>query len=481
MEISGGREGGVTTIGPDICPTQFHGVSFINSAYKASLTVGDSCHEIGHFECDIDAAKAYDMEALRAFGLNALNLNFKYDIVERHPDNLIIKTTSGLLVSVDIVKSIAEYKLYAPMSMNKKIKSGIFTTNQSIITDNGPPMQDIHRPWTDRLMTCFQPTASFAYEITFPHQNSLGLNLTPFYVSNSVEGPGNGLGCLLVIDSTPFLSTIVHPGDILLKVNDCELVTGSDTFSFKEATIQVTKATAPRTLRFMRPGNRYNKFSPVELKLLSQDSYQPIARSHVVPGDPPAQGMGQTYKLQLAHLDPQAPSAIRRAVNGKKVVWEVVQSLPPGSSASMSLPPTGSSGGSSGGGSGAMQSQTFVPPSTKGTGSGSASSKEGLCRDRNKWTVTVSAGKPTSVGVSGSGTMSGKSSGQSKRIFFVGRFDTEEEALTAQKKAQEELNLKGILTSCGYQASQAIKTKAIARSTSALLSTLSTSTNNSGN
>ena len=55
--------------------SSYRGVTIERGRWKAQIGYGGKTHHIGTFDTDVDAAKAYDSEALRVHGKKAL-LNF---------------------------------------------------------------------------------------------------------------------------------------------------------------------------------------------------------------------------------------------------------------------------------------------------------------------------------------------------------------------------------------------------------------------
>ena len=55
--------------------SSYRGVTIERGRWKAQIGYGGKTHHIGTFDTDVDAAKAYDSEALRVHGIKAL-LNF---------------------------------------------------------------------------------------------------------------------------------------------------------------------------------------------------------------------------------------------------------------------------------------------------------------------------------------------------------------------------------------------------------------------
>ncbi len=131
------------------------------------------------------------------------------------------------------------------------------------------PPAEVSRPWSKRIFGSQVLAANFTFDITFPHQNSLGLNLKPHFITAS-QFCGNNMhfGALVVFDVTSFLSQLVFPGDLLIRVNDVNLCGPSDSFDFDAATKSITNAKSPRVLRFFRPnGSPSNSLCSAELKL----------------------------------------------------------------------------------------------------------------------------------------------------------------------------------------------------------------------
>lgn len=133
---------------------------------------------------------------------------------------------------------------------------------------DGTPTIHSYNPNFQKEVQSYQMlSSSFCFEIIFPHQNSLGLNLKPHAISYSSSGGFKSIGCLLVIDASAFLSSILSPGDIILRINDINLCQTGDKFDFDMATKAITSAKAPRNVRFLRSYGLNYSLSPAEIML----------------------------------------------------------------------------------------------------------------------------------------------------------------------------------------------------------------------
>ena len=74
-----------------------------------------------------------------------------------------------------------------------------------------PAIPDNTRTWHARNSSLYTPSASFVYDITFPHKKSLGLNLKPHYIYYSPDSE-QYIGTLVVVEAMSLLSSLVYPG-----------------------------------------------------------------------------------------------------------------------------------------------------------------------------------------------------------------------------------------------------------------------------
>ncbi len=137
-----------------------------------------------------------------------------------------------------------------------------------------PSKGDIHRYWDARVQTAYPVFMPFAYEISVPHSNSLGINLKAHTVQYPIGAAGKLLYCCAVTDASPPLNNVVMSGDILLKVNDKLLVSNdSSEHSFEASVKLIQTASTPRVIRFLRVGGlTYNLYpSPAEIILFANE------------------------------------------------------------------------------------------------------------------------------------------------------------------------------------------------------------------
>ena len=192
------------------------GVARMGSDWTATLTVADATHSLGVYADENRAALAYDMEALRAFGTGTSALNFRYEVLEENaPSNgnqLKVRDQHGLEMAVDVCDSTTKYSpVYARMPAMKKSFNAQDGSNVS--SRGAPPLPDLSRSWPTRTSSLYTPSASFIYEITFPHKKSLGLNLKPHFVYYSPDSD-ECVGTLVVVEAMTLLSSLVYPGEI---------------------------------------------------------------------------------------------------------------------------------------------------------------------------------------------------------------------------------------------------------------------------
>jgi hypothetical protein len=160
------------------------------------------------------------------------------------------------------------------------------------------------RRWIDRINTSHYPPSSFTFEISFHNSNPLGLNLRPHFIP--FGNVNKLLGCCVILEVIPALEAYIHPGDILLKLNDVSLLGGdssSSSFNFDATTKLISATSSPRVIKFMRiSGLAYNLLSsPAEVISLAEDS-NVSAKLTCVPGDPTS---NQPVNVQIVSVDNQ--------------------------------------------------------------------------------------------------------------------------------------------------------------------------------
>ena len=325
------------TIGP-IHRTKFVGVKYEQKIgqYSSFLKMMRSrkIFQIGLFFSEEQAAISHDMQALKTYGLLAHDmLNFSYEYDEEYFEKTLQKSLKLRLSGATIIIECDGEEGQEPKGLSVE-STTVLPTNDVVavvpeviniaaeVVDSflcSPPgtaavlpgKSDVSRRWPERLISSFYPTAAFAYEVTFMHQNSLGLQLRPLMLTYSVAGGKRTLGCCVVIDSSQSPSPLVQAGDILVSVNSQSLIgpqphAGSDQresqrevsggFSFDASVKAISQASAPRTIRFLRTAglSTNQRLSPAEASLLVFD-HHPVAKYTVeqsaIPGGPPHQVM----------------------------------------------------------------------------------------------------------------------------------------------------------------------------------------------
>ena len=294
---------------------------------------GSSCR-LGQYATEEQAAVAHDMHAIKIYGLLAdevLNFQYQYetDVNPETSKNILRLKLSGAVVAIECDDEV-EKETFAARSGQTAENALINTTDSSVTIGSAeaeavdsllcsppgtaailPGKADVNRRWPERLTSSFYPTAAFAYEVTFTHQSSLGLQLRPLMLTYSLAGGKRTLGCCVVIDASLSPSPQVQAGDILVSVNGQSLIgaqpqassdqresqrDSSGGFSFDASVKAISQAAAPRTIRFLRTaGLSVNQqLSPAEASLLVYD-HHPVAKYTVeqssVPGGNPHQAM----------------------------------------------------------------------------------------------------------------------------------------------------------------------------------------------
>lgn len=238
--------------------------AFGGSYWIATVTVDGREYNLGKYISMDEAAIAYDMEILRAYGIDENYLNFSYKIIEKDENNrLKLLDSRGVEFVVDVCPDLQSYEPSSPPELRMYEPAPI--PSIPLLSEGAPPRSSLIRPWLTRVTTSYTPGTSFCYEITFPEQNPLGLSLKPKSIYYSSYGMNKYMGTLVVEESQTLLSTIVYPGDILLRINQTNLTNFGDDFDFEAATNIISSINGPRIVRFLRPLGPDHTLSPAEV------------------------------------------------------------------------------------------------------------------------------------------------------------------------------------------------------------------------
>lgn len=292
-----------------------------------------------------------------------------------------------------------------------------------------PNKVDVNRIWSDRVESCYHASSTFAYEVTVPHQKSLGLNLKPHTLSCSIgAGTKRKLGCVIVVDAAQPLFPIVYPGDILLRVNDVSLITAPDQeFSFETTAKAITSATAPRTLRFMRPAGLASNMYPsaVEVLLLSTESnviakftaqeVEEISNQSIKQEE--LNNSEKKLSYSNAFLDSTAPPAVKKMMLQNKVDWEYGPSIEAYNNTPL------------------IDLQTNLVKIENMITHGTPSFGAGIYKDRMQFVAVLHTNYEYDKGIKEDkiGNDSNKCN-NNVRTYFLGKFDTEDEAIASYNK-----------------------------------------------
>jgi hypothetical protein len=292
--------------------TIFKGVKALGGhIWAGSLQLNEKDYHLGFYDDEHEAALGYDMEMLRLSNLIDIKqkLNFDYKILpdSRGENKILVTDSSGFEFSVTLCSDIQSYEPITlpppPSSSSDLFNKKFINSCHPLISEGAPPRSSLIRPWLTRVTTSYTPTASFCYEITFPHQNALGLSLKPKSIFYSSAGSNKFMGTLVVEESQALLSTVVYPGDILLRINDTNLTNFGDHFDFETATNLVTSSASPRVVRFLRPLGPDHTLSPAEVSCFLSLPSSSICQSTC----PPEPINNEPIKTEM-RADQQGPS-----------------------------------------------------------------------------------------------------------------------------------------------------------------------------
>ena len=242
---------------------------------------------VGAYSSKQTAENACDIENFTANGPSALHLYSAYRV-----DSYSLNDSSFIITNMGsndsyVITSKQSTVAPAPSYYIHDSIASHYVSADGFSWKYGP------KSWIQRQSSAFVQTCGFCYDITFPHQQSLGLNLRPQHIMYSEGSGAMFLGCLAVVDASAFLSTIVCPGDILLRVNDIELYASGDVFDFDKMTRVITSAAVPRTVRFLRSSDT-PLLCPAELELALKIT--PAASLNIVQNN-------TTQSLHVASVD----------------------------------------------------------------------------------------------------------------------------------------------------------------------------------
>lgn len=295
------------------------GVYFKDAAWHASATIRNKKCYIGSFSSSRAAAIARDMELLRCLGEDAAEeLNFEYEIEKSTATELVVVDSRGAHINIMLQRDGDYFPVVREPS--KKAERREVLTAPIVVPSSWPQLSYNHIPWADRTQTASVISAAFSYEVEFPFQSSLGLNLKPHSIMYSQSGGGSFVGCLTVLDATQYLSTVIRPGDVLLRVNDKDLVFPGHEFEFEKTTKIIMNASTPRVLRLMRAHCPGEPPSPAEVLALAR-SQLPIAKFTIVSRTDARGVESQDRALQLVSSDVQLPISINKQLQGADIPY----------------------------------------------------------------------------------------------------------------------------------------------------------------
>jgi hypothetical protein len=359
------------------------GVERRNFEWVSTIRVDNKIVTIGSFPSAVAAALARDMELLRRYGEEAPDLNFQYEIISCDEKELVLSDSRKVKITVER-DSREGAELTGPTPL--KLSQGRESVNAPMLCPDSFAnlIAANTMPWPERTQSAFSISTAFSYEISFPHQNSLGLNLKPLSLTYPLGSGSRTIGCLTIVDATPFLASVIMPGDILVRINSTELALPGHLFDFEKATKAITSAEPPRVLRFIRPSGPGIAPSIAETTAMLHES-SPTARFQVV-----LNGNGALQTLQLVHIDPQVPLSIRKQMQGQKMQWDFYPIPVPGLPASVrKFPARSAPGGKPVDAHAAEGAQRYLVFGS-------------LCRDRTYTSSYAISGTQTATGGQGS-------------------------------------------------------------------------------
>lgn len=243
--------------------------------------------------------------------------------------------------------------------------------------------------WEERLRrSAGYVSCAFTYEVLVPLALSetcplQELVLAPF----ELLGTSRAMQAVVVRSAPPVLASIVCPGDILARVNEEVFPSMDRPATCASAMRALTSPRYPKALRLIRPAGLTLQPSPAEATILATAPHV-TAKFEVGKNE---NGLQLNAKL----VDSKAPLIVRRMLNGTKINWEPFASKP-------------------------------APASV----SAEESFRCGVYKERTKWVAVTRPKRPITVVEEGYE--------RDRRCVFLGRFDSEADAVRACLKAEEE-------------------------------------------
>lgn len=186
-----------------------------------------------------------------------------------------------------------------------------------------PNKADVNKKWNDRCNTSFNQTSSFIYEIIYPAMLNMNipqpLMLKPYVVKSSI-GSNNSIECCAVSDQQNFNfnQQIVHPGDIVLGVNDTEIF---GVYNYHDSLDKVLDTSILRVVKFFRPAALTQNLLPsiAEIRLFMEE--KDVISKYSVNINSAING----YNYDLVAHEPSLVlyPAVAKMLKRQRVLWEV--------------------------------------------------------------------------------------------------------------------------------------------------------------
>ena len=258
----------------------------------------------------------------------------------------------------------------------------------------------------DRCHVHYNYISSFIYDIIYPAFNTISfpqpLMLKPYVVRSSI-GSINSIECCAVQDQQNFNHNlhIVHPGDIVLRVNDIDIF---GVYNFQDSIDKVLDPNVIRVIRFFRPAALTQNLSPsiAEIKLFM------VEKNAIAKFNFNVNSAINGYNYDLISHDQnliQYP-AVAKMLKRQRVQWEVL----PGQETKFV----------------AMNGFESYSSGTNGKWIPYGKLRRGIYGDRDKY---ISVGDAPFAHVATDSSIS--------RRFYLGRYNSDEVALAELEKERE--------------------------------------------
>lgn len=330
-----------------------------------------------------------------------------------------------------------------------------------IHTTGAPTKHNYNLRWYERLGSSCIPSASFSYEITFtPDVDDLFFTTQWQYLPYSVSRFDRYITYCVVKSVASPVASIVAEGDLVLKVNGQDLVQRpGDCSDLNDLASRLMQRNTMRVVRFLRTSaHTHSSLSVAEVLLYLEEK--------AVPAKFCCKYLTRTSAntkpvLESTFVDLQLPASVKKMLQGQRVSWQSLPSLPAGPALASTMLATATAPAPANPSS-YMQQNAPQGPSMSAPmvtvqslekydnkqhrNVCSYSLRAGVYRDRNKYVVIYAANVLPQLPIAGDASAVAGGSGSSSRekvLYNLGRYDSEEDAARVLNEAKESARASG--------------------------------------